>query len=107
MASDNEVLITSASFIIQSIASISLMYQQQSEPHEPVARVSCAACTGFVGPSTFERATTRARARARVVWTQLNYEMSLMEYMKLNLALWQRNIIELHLLASPCHLYAP
>jgi hypothetical protein len=49
MASD-EALITNASFTVQRIASISLMYRQQSEPHEPVARVTCAACIGARGP---------------------------------------------------------
>jgi hypothetical protein len=38
MASEEEVLITSASFIVQSISSISLMYRQQSES---LARVTC------------------------------------------------------------------
>ena len=46
MASDDEVLITSASFIVQRIVSILFMYRQQLEPHEPVARVTCAACIG-------------------------------------------------------------
>ena len=46
MASDDEVVITSASFTVQRIASIPLMYRQQS---------------GLVDPSTYER----------VVWTQL------------------------------------
>ena len=50
MSSDDEVLITSASFIVQRIASILLMYQQQSESHEAVARATCAACIGALGP---------------------------------------------------------
>ena len=44
MASVVEVLVTSASFVVQRIASIPLMYRQQSQ--EPVARVTCAACVG-------------------------------------------------------------
>ena len=59
MANDDEVLITSASFIVQRIASIAL-YWQQLEPHKPQPR-----------------ARARARARARVVWTQLNADMRL------------------------------
>ena len=50
MSSYDEVLITSASFIVQRIASISLMYRQQLEPHEPVACATCRACIGARGP---------------------------------------------------------
>ena len=50
MASEDEVLITSASFIVRRIASILLMYRQQSESPEPVACVTCAACVGARGP---------------------------------------------------------
>jgi hypothetical protein len=49
MSSDDEVLITSASFTVQRVASIPLMYRQQSKPHYPVARVTCAVCVGFRG----------------------------------------------------------
>ena len=50
MASEDEVLITSASFIVQRIEKLPLMYRQQSQPHEPVARVTYAACVGARGP---------------------------------------------------------
>jgi hypothetical protein len=50
MANDNEVLITSANFIVQRIASIPSMYQQQSQLHKRVARMTCAACIGARGP---------------------------------------------------------
>ena len=51
MASDDEVLITSASFIVQRIASIPLIYRQQWLVW--LVRV----VSGLVGPSTYERAT--------------------------------------------------
>ena len=62
--------------VLERIASLRLMYRHQSEPHEPRARVACAACIGVSGPVHIRNSHNPEPEHEHPAWSELTQRRS-------------------------------